>query len=151
MYCFSTKQAALRRKIKEQLARNQDNRLSVAKCLFVDWCFQGQPYTIWTPRWSHLLSAVLTVRQHYANLNKRVGIVKRGHLSSLSHCKLTCSRHDIAANFLPLNNKPLTHSLGYKINFMYAMLALAKNKLCTSSLDLDSIWPNTNSDKYDHI
>ena len=65
--------------------------------------------------------------------------------------KLTCSRHDIAANFLPLNNKPLTHSLGHKINFMYAMFALAKHKLYTSSLDLYSISPNTNSDTTEHM
>jgi hypothetical protein len=39
MCCFSAKHAALRRKRRDCLARNQDNVLSWATCLSTDCCF----------------------------------------------------------------------------------------------------------------
>jgi hypothetical protein len=39
MCCFSAKYAALRRKNKDWLARNQDNSSEWATCLSADYCF----------------------------------------------------------------------------------------------------------------
>jgi hypothetical protein len=71
MYCFSAKQAALKRKNKDWLARNQND----------------------VSEWN-----VVSVSWHYKNPTQRVGLEQSG--TSLFHWKLTYSRHDIAEKVL---------------------------------------------------
>jgi hypothetical protein len=88
--CFSAKHAALKRKSKDWLARNQNN---VSEC----------PRTV-VSLW---------------NQSQRVGLVQsRPHSSSSSHWKLTCSRHDIAEKLLNWRKQQwLTHLMLRSLKF----------------------------------
>ena len=79
MCCLSAKHAALRRKSKDGLARNQDN--------VSEWGDTSNP------------QIAVSVSQDYKNPTKCVGIGQDGpHHHFLE--KLTCSRHDIAEKLL---------------------------------------------------
>ena len=76
--CFSTKQAALRRKSKDWLAQNQD--------IVSEWSDMSN------------YGLLFLVSYHYKNPTKCVGLVQSGphHLS----LKLTCFRHNITEKLL---------------------------------------------------
>ena len=78
--CFSDKQAALRRKSKDWLARNQANVSEWSDMSTLGLLFQ----------WASSIKIQLSVLVYST---KRIS-------SSSSHWKLTCSRHDIAEKLL---------------------------------------------------
>jgi hypothetical protein len=89
--CFSAKHAALRWKSKDWLARNQNN----------------------VSEWSDMSTRGLLF--HWASTIKSNSACwfSTKRISSSSHCKLICSRHNIAEKLLLSNN----HSLTLKYNF----------------------------------
>ena len=84
--CFSAKQAALRRKGKDWLARNQDN-------VSEDCCFSE--LILWKSNSACLSSTKRT--------------------SSLSHWKITYSRHDVAEKLLNWRYTTIMHSLTLRL------------------------------------
>ena len=94
--CFSAKHAALRSKSKDWLARKQNNvsECPSTTCLSADCCF----------------SELALCKSNSACWSR----TKR--ISSSSHWKLTCYRHDIAAKLLSWRAlaRSLTHSLTHK-------------------------------------
>jgi hypothetical protein len=94
--CFSAKHAALRRKNKDWLARNQNNVTEWSDISTRELLFQ----------WASTIKIQLLA---YWSRTKRK--------SSPSHWKWTCSRHDIAEQLLNCRHS-LTHSLTCSL-FLY--------------------------------
>ena len=84
--CFSTKNAALRKKSKDWFARNQDN----------------------VSNWDMSIRELMFQRSSTIKIQLSVLVYSTEQTSSSSHWKLTCSRHDIAKKLLSLcyNKEP---------------------------------------------